>query len=135
MSIYQLVLMATTGAKSPGILRKFPGVLIDTSPVDVGVPEAWDPGFGDFMRSSYHYHPKNPDHNSGNPLDVSVCQLSAHRGCRVTASGAYLAKPPHNLTIMTEKIVVKVELRGKTAVGVVFSDGEQGIPDATSLRR
>ena len=43
-------------------------------PIDVGVAETWDPGFGEFLRNSYHYHPRNLDHNSGNPIGISVCQ-------------------------------------------------------------
>lgn len=37
-------------------------------PIDVGVAETWDPGFGEFMRNSYHYHPKILDHDSAVPL-------------------------------------------------------------------
>ncbi len=84
----------------------------------MGVPEAWDPGFGEFLRNSYHYHPKNLDHNSGDPIGVSVCQLSAHNGKRVTASEAYLTSNPPNLTIVTETTITKVLIQAKKAVGV-----------------
>lgn len=87
-------------------------------PVDVGVAETWDPGFGDFMRNAYHYHPKNLDHNSGDPLGISVCQLSAHEGKRVTASGAYLTSKAPNLTITTDTAVTKIIIEDGKAVGV-----------------
>ena len=99
-------------------------VLIGNRPVDVGVTEAWDPGFGDYMRNSYHYLPKNVDHNSGNPIGVGVCQLGAHNGQRVTASGAYLSFHPSNLTIMTDATITKIITEGKKAVGVDV-DGKQ----------
>ncbi|KAL8886395.1 MAG: hypothetical protein Q9215_005886 [Flavoplaca cf. flavocitrina] len=86
--------------------------------VDVGVTEIWDPGFDEFMKNAYHYHPKNNNHNSGNPIGISVCQLSACGGHRVTASGAYLASTPSNLTIMTNATVTKLVLKGKSVVGV-----------------
>ena len=70
------------------------------------------------MRNSYHYHPKNLDHNSGNPIGVSVCQLSALNGERVTASDAYLTSVPPSLTVLTKTIITKILIRGKKAVGV-----------------
>ena len=91
----------------------------------MGVTEAWDPGFGDFMKNSYHYLPKNLDHNSGNPIGSSVCQLSAFDGKRVTASTAYLASKIPNLDIMTEAPVSKVIIQGNKAIGVEV-DGKQG---------
>ncbi|KAL9012359.1 MAG: hypothetical protein Q9180_009103, partial [Flavoplaca navasiana] len=86
--------------------------------VDVGVTEVWDPGFDEFMKNAYHYHPKNNDHNSGDPIGISVCQLSACEGHRVTASGAYLASTPPNLTIMTNATVTKLVFKGKSVIGV-----------------
>ncbi|KAL9027105.1 MAG: hypothetical protein Q9196_004327 [Gyalolechia fulgens] len=87
-------------------------------PVDVGVTDAWDPGFGDFMRDAYHYHPKNNDHNSGDPIGISVCQLSALNGNRVTASGAYLASTPPNLSIKTDSTATRLVFEGQRVVGV-----------------
>ncbi len=76
------------------------------------------------MRNAYHYHPKNLDHNSGDPIGVSVCQQGIHNGKRVTASEAYLASSLPNLIIMTEASVTKVLFQGKKAVGVEV-DGKQ----------
>lgn len=94
-------------------------------PVDVGVAEAWDPGFGDFMRKAYHYYPKNGDHNSGDPIGIGVCQLSTHNGNRVTASGAYLASTPPNLSIKTNTTVARLVFEGKRVIGVDIG-GETG---------
>ena len=93
-------------------------ILTRHSLVDVGVTEIWDPGFDEFMKNAYHYHPKNNNHNSGNPIGISVCQLSACGGHRVTASGAYLTSTPSNLTIMTDATVIKLVFKGKGVVGV-----------------
>lgn len=93
-------------------------MLISFRPVDVGLTENWDSGFGDFLEKSYQNHPRNLDHNSGNPLGVSVCQLSTRGNHRVTASGAYLATTPPNLTIMTEAAVTRVIFQEKKAIGV-----------------
>ena len=91
----------------------------------MSVAEAWDPGFGDFMKNSYHYLPKNLDHNSGNPIGISIVQLSALDGRRVTASTAYLASKIPNLEIVTEAAVSKVIIQGNKAIGVEV-DGKQG---------
>ena len=92
--------------------------LISARPVDVSVSEAWDPGFGDSLENSYHYHPKNLDHNSGNPIGVSVCQFSARNHKRVTASEAYLTSDQPNPTIITETAITTIIIQGKKAVGV-----------------
>ena len=98
----------------------------------MGLSEAWDPGFGEFMKNAYHYHLKNLDHNSGNPIGISVCQLSAHNGKRVTASVAYLTSNPPNLTIVTETTVTRVLIRGKKAVGVEAYE-KHGKPRYTAI--
>ena len=89
----------------------------------MGVTEVWDPGFDDFMKNAFHHHPKNMDHNSGNPIGISVCQLSAHGGNRVTASGAYLASTPSNLTIRVNSSVSRLIFEGKKVVGVETNNG------------
>lgn len=99
-------------------------MLMLSRPVDVGVAEAWDPGFGVFLRNAHHYRAKNLDHNSGDPVGVGVCQLSTHDGKRVTASGAYLTSHRDNLTVMTETTVSKVLFQGSKAVAVQV-DGKQ----------
>ncbi|KAI1843495.1 hypothetical protein JX266_010321 [Neoarthrinium moseri] len=61
--------------------------------------------------------PLNPDHNSGNPLGMSVLINSSHRGTRSTASD--LLEPlPENLTVLSNSPVLRVILEGKKCVGV-----------------
>lgn len=127
---YRLLCMVMTGALECQSSQHT--LLTITRPVDVGVPEAWDPTFGEFMNNSYHYHPKNLDHNSGNPIGISVCQLSARDDRRVTASGSYLTASPPNLTIMTDTVIAKIVFEGKKAIGVE-AEGKQCICIFVSL--
>ncbi|KAB8276084.1 hypothetical protein BDV30DRAFT_235924 [Aspergillus minisclerotigenes] len=61
--------------------------------------------------------PFNPDHNSGNPIGMSVLINSAYKGVRSTA--ADLLKPkPENLTIVTDAPVQRLVFDGNKAVGV-----------------
>jgi len=59
----------------------------------------------------------NPDHNSGNPLGMSVLINSAHQGVRSTAKDLY-AKKPDSLTVLTENYVQRVLIEKSRAVGV-----------------
>ncbi|KAL9567414.1 hypothetical protein ACKAV7_008364 [Fusarium commune] len=61
--------------------------------------------------------PLNPDHNSGNPLGMSVLINSSHNGVRSTAKDLLTPKP-ENLTILTDTSVQKILLWGKKAIGV-----------------
>ncbi|KAF5007732.1 hypothetical protein FDECE_5980 [Fusarium decemcellulare] len=61
--------------------------------------------------------PLNPDHNSGNPLGMSVLINSSNKGLRSTANDL-LSPQPDNLTILTNSPVQKVILEGNKAVGV-----------------
>ena len=92
--------------------------LISPSSVEVSVAENWDPSLGGFLDKLYQHHPKNLDHNSGHPLGVSICQVSAFNGHRTTASGAYLSDPPSNLTIMTGTAVTRILFQDQKAVGL-----------------
>ncbi|KAL3481408.1 oxidoreductase [Aspergillus californicus] len=66
--------------------------------------------------------PFNPDHNSGDPIGVSLSINSAYRGVRTTAADL-LVDHPENLEILTEKDVTRVIIRNNKAVGVEV-DGE-----------
>lgn len=90
--------------------------------VDVGLATTWDPTLGDFLEKTYQYYPNNLDHNSGDPLGIAICQQSTHSGRRVTASGAFLSKPPSNLTILTKSAVSKVIFEGRKAIWVVIGE-------------
>ena len=83
-----------------------------------GIAENRDPGSEEFLRNSFQNHTNNLDHNSGSPIGISVCHLSAHKGKGVTASGAYLASIPPNLAITTEAKVTRILTKGTSAVGV-----------------
>jgi len=62
-------------------------------------------------------YPLNADHNSGNPIGMSLLISSASNGRRSTAQDL-LVPCPENLTIVTEAPVQRVLLEGKKAVGV-----------------
>ena len=85
----------------------------------------WEPEFGDFLDGLYDHYPKNLDNNSGVPLGVAVCQVSARTGRRTTASGAYLTDVPSNLTIVTDVIAEKILFEQDKAVGVTTNVGKQ----------
>lgn len=61
--------------------------------------------------------PLNPDHNSGNPLGMSVLINSSNKGLRSTANDLLTPKPD-NLTIVTDSAVQRVLLERTKAVGV-----------------
>ncbi|KAJ9270431.1 CAZyme family AA3 [Paecilomyces variotii] len=61
--------------------------------------------------------PFNNDHNSGNPIGMSLMINSAHKGLRSTAADI-LEPRPENLTIITQSPVQRLILEGKRAVGV-----------------
>ncbi|KAM5526135.1 glucose-methanol-choline oxidoreductase [Fusarium oxysporum f. sp. phaseoli] len=61
--------------------------------------------------------PLNPDHNSGNPLGMSVLINSSSKGRRSTANDL-LEPKPESLTVLTDSTVQKVLLEGNKAVGV-----------------
>jgi choline dehydrogenase-like flavoprotein len=59
----------------------------------------------------------NPDHNSGNPLGMSMVINSAHQGVRTTAADL-LANRRHNLNVVTCAPVQRLCLEDKRVVGV-----------------
>ena len=98
--------------------------LIDIfSPLDVGLTD-WESEFGDFLHDVCQFFPVNFDVNSGDPLGVNVCQVTARHGRRITASGAYLSDAPSNLTIITDVIVEKILFDHGKAVGVATNQGK-----------
>ncbi|KAL3476517.1 hypothetical protein BJX99DRAFT_227895 [Aspergillus californicus] len=87
-------------------------------PLHVGFATEWErdlPEMLDLFENAGF--PLNPDHNSGNPIGMSVLINSAAQGRRSTA--ADLLKPkPDNLTVVTNAPVQRLILEGKKAVGV-----------------
>ena len=67
----------------------------------------------------------NPDVNSGDPIGMGLGMVCIHNNVRVTASSAYLASRPDNLTIITDAMVDKVIVNSGRATGVRTVDGRQ----------
>ncbi|KAM0326693.1 hypothetical protein ACHAQA_006564 [Verticillium albo-atrum] len=89
-----------------------------SGPLQVGYAAEWEkdliPTLDVFEEAGF---PLNPDHNSGNPLGMSVVINSSHKGRRSTANDL-LMPVPENLDILTSSTVQRVILEGVKAVGV-----------------
>ncbi|OOQ83300.1 putative glucose-methanol-choline (gmc) oxidoreductase [Penicillium brasilianum] len=87
-------------------------------PLHVGFAGEWEKDLTElldvFEQAGF---PLNPDHNSGNPIGMSVLINSAHNGLRSTA-GDLVKDKLDNLTIITGEPVQRVLLEGTKAVGV-----------------
>lgn len=68
----------------------------------------------DFERAGF---PLNPDHNSGNPIGMSMLINSSYKGLRSTAADLLTPKPD-NLTIIANAPVQRLVFDGKRVVGV-----------------
>ena len=78
----------------------------------------WEPGFAAYFDTITAKFTKNLDHNSGDPIGMSVCQIAASNGRRTTASDAFLSAAPANLMVVTNATVERVLFEGQKAVGV-----------------
>ncbi|PGH10324.1 hypothetical protein GX51_00081 [Blastomyces parvus] len=91
-----------------------------SGPLHVGFAAEWErdivPTLDIFEQAGF---PLNPDHNSGNPIGMSVLINSAHKGLRSTAKDLLQGHLAQNLTIIANSPVQHVILEGKRAVGVV----------------
>lgn len=88
-------------------------------PLHVGFAREWErdlPELLDIYEKAGF--PLNPDHNSGNPIGMSVLINSAHQGLRSTAGDLVVGGENNNLTIATNAPVQRILLEGKKAVGV-----------------
>ncbi|KAH8655345.1 hypothetical protein BX600DRAFT_482888 [Xylariales sp. PMI_506] len=87
-------------------------------PLQVGYAAEWEddipPMLDVFEEAGYQI---NQDHNSGNPLGISILINSATGGLRSTSKDL-LTPPPGNLTILTSSPVQRVIVEGNRAVGV-----------------
>ncbi|QSS52428.1 glucose-methanol-choline oxidoreductase [Histoplasma capsulatum var. duboisii H88] len=90
-----------------------------TGPLHVGYAAGWEkdlvPTLDIFEQAGF---PLNPDHNSGNPIGMSVLINSAHKGLRSTAKDL-LKRQAQNRTIITNSPVQRLLLEDNKAVGVV----------------
>lgn len=68
----------------------------------------------DFERAGF---PLNPDHNSGNPIGMSMLINSSYKGLRSTAADLLTPKP-ENLTIIANAPVQRLVFDGKRVFGV-----------------
>lgn len=88
-------------------------------PLHVGFAREWERDFTElldvFEEAGF---PLNPDHNSGNPIGMSVLINSASNGLRSTAEDLVIGCGKDNLTVITGAPVQRVILDGKRAVGV-----------------
>ncbi|KAK1829341.1 hypothetical protein QBC39DRAFT_392602 [Podospora conica] len=76
-----------------------------SGPLHVSYAAEWESDLPPLL-SAFHSagYPLNPDHNSGNPLGMSVLISSAHAGLRSTARDLLLSLPP-NVAIQTNTTV------------------------------
>ncbi|KAL5086704.1 hypothetical protein Trisim1_008787 [Trichoderma cf. simile WF8] len=89
-----------------------------TGPLHVGYASEWERDIQPLLRTFQNMgYPVNPDHNSGDPLGMSVLINSAHSGLRSVAADLLQPKP-NNLTIVTGSAIQRIILDGKKAVGV-----------------
>lgn len=92
-------------------------------PIKIGFPVIWEKSvtteYDAWVAAGYE---ANPDHNSGNPLGVSIIASTAFRGERSTAADA-LVHAPGNLHILTDAEVARVNFNGKTATGITTIGG------------
>ncbi|KAF9884222.1 hypothetical protein FE257_001954 [Aspergillus nanangensis] len=115
-------------------LETFNGAIADTKNAKYAAPKSSDHGLQGGLRVGYAAEweedlplmmdvfeqaglAHNGDHNSGDPLGMSLVINSSHQGQRVTATDLLL-DAPDNLTIITESPVQRVILEGTKAVGV-----------------
>lgn len=84
-----------------------------------------DKGSASFLNAMAAYGwQANPDLNSGDPIGHGLIpSFSQNLKYRLTASAAYLTKPPTNLEIRCLTQVSKVLFEGKRAVGVETTEG------------
>jgi choline dehydrogenase-like flavoprotein len=95
-----------------------------SGPVHVGYAQQWEKDITPLIDVFEQVgHSLNLDHNSGNPIGISVMVNTAHKGQRSTAANA-LASAPENLTILTESPVQRLIIENKKVLGVE-SNGAQ----------
>lgn len=89
-----------------------------SGPLQVGFASEWErdlpPLLDVFEQAGF---PLNPDHNSGNPIGMSVLINSSHKGLRSTAADL-LATCGDNLTVVMDAPVQRLVLDGKKVTGV-----------------
>ncbi|KAI1846697.1 hypothetical protein JX266_007270 [Neoarthrinium moseri] len=94
--------------------------------VDVSYQDEWLPTTRDvFDAASQVGFGINADVNNGNPIGMGIGTACIYKGIRVTASSAYIAKSPKNLTVVPNAQVERIVMKGDVAVGVQTIDGRR----------
>lgn len=89
-------------------------------PVKVAFPAEWERTMDNILDASYEYGMEaNLDINNGDVIGVGVSPSTGHQSYRSTASTAYLATAPSNLTVVIDSPATKIIFEGKKAVGIV----------------
>ncbi|OTA91120.1 putative GMC oxidoreductase [Hypoxylon sp. CO27-5] len=89
-----------------------------SGPLKLGYAAEWEEDIPEILDNFEEAgFPLNPDHNSGNPIGMSVLINSCYKGLRSTAADL-ITPPPSNLTVISNSPVQRVILEGKKAVGV-----------------
>lgn len=107
----------------------------NSGPLHVGYAAEWErdlPAMLDLFEEAGF--PLNPDHNSGNPIGMSVLINSSHKGFRSTAKDL-ITPIPENLTVITSAQVQKVIVEGSKAVGVNAGGKQCKLPDLDISKR
>ena len=95
-----------------------------SGPINVGFPKVWEPQGKELMDIWYANGAKhNPDHNSGDPIGLSLCISTAYKGVRSTSADA-LADAPNNLHVLVDTEVARIVWEGTKAVGISTFDGQ-----------
>lgn len=94
-------------------------------PIHVGFPRKWERTFESLMDIWLERGTEpNLDHNSGDPIGLSVCVSTAYKGLRSTSADA-LTGAPSNLDILVDTDVARVVFDGNKAVGIEGGSGRR----------
>ncbi|KAL6247741.1 hypothetical protein RBB50_005089 [Rhinocladiella similis] len=89
-----------------------------TGPIHTGFPRAWEQSVKDLMDVWIENGSKvNPDHNSGDPMGLSVCTNTAYNGVRSTSADALIGAPS-NLHVLTDTEVRRLIFDGTKATAI-----------------
>ena len=78
----------------------------------------WEQDLAAYLDVITAKYTKNLDHNSGDPIGMSVAQVSALNGRRTTASDAFLSTARTYFTIFTNTAIERILFNGQRAIAV-----------------
>ncbi|RDW84957.1 hypothetical protein BP6252_02547 [Coleophoma cylindrospora] len=97
-------------------------------PINVGTGKEALPGASDFIKACMQAGiPLNTDHNSGNPIGVSVAQLNCPNAVRISSARAYLSEEfqkqhASQLSILCGAMCSRILFDANKAIGVEIFD-------------